>query len=154
MQSARLTGFGLLLLAIGDWTDNNRVNLVVFSDDSNSIGAFLGYNNGSFAQQIVILTGFSSSAIPIGNFNNNNPQEVIAVNSGIHLWIFVSIYANNYRLYCVFFLSFSYEWFLSKQEQFKPLIKIYTKISKNSIKSIINYTARKFRSILWMSFIN
>jgi len=72
MQSASLTGFGLLVLAIVYRTGNNRTNLVVLNDDSNNIGAPLGYSNGSFTQQIAILTSFSSSTNSIGNFNNNS----------------------------------------------------------------------------------
>jgi hypothetical protein len=90
---------------------NNRTNLVVLNDDGNNIGASLGYSNGSFTQQIAILTSFSSSTNSIGNFNNNS--RLICE----YLFRYMPTIAD----FTVFFVLFwfSYEWVLINMKSSK-----------------------------------
>ncbi len=70
-------------LAIGDFDNDNYLDIVVANSGTNSIGVFMGYGNGSFQSQISYSTGNSSTpkSVAIGDFNNDSRLDIVAVNS-------------------------------------------------------------------------
>ena len=58
--------------------------MVVVNTDSDNIGVFLGYGNGTFQDQLKFSTGFEShpSYVSIGQLNNNQEKDLVFDNSG------------------------------------------------------------------------
>jgi hypothetical protein len=45
-------------VAVGDFNNDNRMDIVISSYNSNSGGVFLGYGNGSIGTQMTFSTGY------------------------------------------------------------------------------------------------
>ncbi|CAF1482117.1 unnamed protein product [Rotaria sp. Silwood1] len=71
-------------IVMGDLNNDTHLDIAVANSGSNTLGIFLGHDNGSFSDQIEYPTGSSSTpnAISIGDFNGDNRLDVVVVNSG------------------------------------------------------------------------
>jgi hypothetical protein len=71
-------------VAIGDFDNDNRLDIAVANNGASSVGVFLGHGNGSFTNQMVFYTGFGSNpyALAVGDVNNDNLTDIVAANNG------------------------------------------------------------------------
>ncbi|CAF1040379.1 unnamed protein product [Rotaria sordida] len=80
----------LLSLAIGDFDNDTRMDIVVANNGYNNIGVLLGYGNGSFAKQITYSIGFRPISLAVGDFNKDNQLDIIVICSNdINVRIFL-----------------------------------------------------------------
>ncbi|CAM4809506.1 unnamed protein product [Rotaria magnacalcarata] len=71
-------------LAIGDFNEDNNLDVAVANYGTNNVGIFLSYGNGSFASQMTFSTGMNSHpySIAIGYLNNDTQLDIVVANSG------------------------------------------------------------------------
>jgi hypothetical protein len=76
--------FGVKSFAVGDFNNDDKMDISVANSDTDNIGIFLGYGNLSFANEIKYSTGFQSSpyAIAVGDFNNDTYLDIVVANYG------------------------------------------------------------------------
>ncbi|CAF1190976.1 unnamed protein product [Adineta steineri] len=70
-------------VAIGDFNEDNILDIVVANYRLNNIGIFLGRSDGTFANQITYSTGYNSmpAFIIVNDFNNDNKSDVVICNT-------------------------------------------------------------------------
>ncbi|CAF1354066.1 unnamed protein product, partial [Rotaria sordida] len=88
-------------VVVGDFNSDSRLDIIVANYGTNNVGVFLGYGNGTFANQQTYSTGDSSrpTALTIGDFNNDSRLDIAvanyrANNVGIFLGYGNGIFAN------------------------------------------------------------
>jgi hypothetical protein len=85
-QITSFTGYDSLLysLAVGDFNDDNHLDIAIANYDIDNIGIFLGYGNGSFQSQNTYTTGYSSnpSSIAVADLNDDNHLDIVVANNG------------------------------------------------------------------------
>ncbi|CAF4886753.1 unnamed protein product [Rotaria sp. Silwood1] len=66
-------------VAISDFNNDNKLDIVVANSQTNNIGLFFGYGNGTFATQVTysVLTGFNLHSIVADDFNNDNILDIV-----------------------------------------------------------------------------
>ena len=71
-------------LAIGDFNNDNQLDIAIANYGSNNFGVLLGCVNGTFFSQLTYLTGDGSQpfSIAVGDFNNDSRLDIIVANSG------------------------------------------------------------------------
>ncbi|CAF4285043.1 unnamed protein product, partial [Rotaria magnacalcarata] len=71
-------------VAVGDLNGDKRLDIVVTNYGTSTIGALLGFGNGTFAKIEVsfIDSGFRPYSMVIGDFNNDNTLYVAVTNPG------------------------------------------------------------------------
>ncbi|CAF1551502.1 unnamed protein product, partial [Adineta steineri] len=89
------TGNGSLIqsFSIGDFNNDNRLDIVAINIDGTDIEIFLGCGNGSFAEQSTypILNPYGSQWIAVGDFNNDNRTDIVVSNSFSHnIYVFLA----------------------------------------------------------------
>ena len=69
---------------IGDFNNDNQLDLIVSDETSNNVGIFFGYSDGTFASISTISMGQGSSTYrtAIGDFNRDNRLDFITANNG------------------------------------------------------------------------
>ncbi|CAF3824214.1 unnamed protein product [Rotaria sp. Silwood1] len=69
-------------IAIGDFNNDGRLDIVVANTGWNNVGVFLGYGNGTFEDQITYSTrsDFSPRAVAVGDFNNDDRLDIAVAN--------------------------------------------------------------------------
>ncbi|CAF1424753.1 unnamed protein product, partial [Rotaria sordida] len=70
-------------VAVADFNDDGRLDIVVINIGTNNIGFLYGYGNGSFATILIYQTGdnYFPTAVRIGDFNNDNRIDIAVVNT-------------------------------------------------------------------------
>ncbi|CAF0853554.1 unnamed protein product [Adineta steineri] len=70
-------------LAVGDFNNDKRLDIVVANFGTNNIGMFFGYVNEDFLNAPAYSTGFSSqvTSIAVGDFNNDTRLDVVITNN-------------------------------------------------------------------------
>jgi hypothetical protein len=85
-QITSFTGYDSLLysLALGDFNEDNHLDIAIANYDTDNIGIFLGYGNGSYESQKIYTTTYGSnpSSVAVGDFNNDNHSDIVVANSG------------------------------------------------------------------------
>ena len=78
------TGSEPLSLVLTDLNNDSQLDIVVANYGTNDVAILFGYGNGTFGNQIVFSTGFSSSPywVSIGDFNNDNRTDIATANFG------------------------------------------------------------------------
>ena len=71
-------------IATGDMNGDNRLDILLVNAGGHSLGVFLGYGDGTFANQLLFSTGVDSSphSLAIVNINNDHFLDVVVANSG------------------------------------------------------------------------
>jgi hypothetical protein len=72
-------------LAIGNFNNDNQLDIAVANSGTNSFSVLLGCVNGTFFSPLnyFIADGSQPSSIAVGDFNNDNRLDIIVANSGI-----------------------------------------------------------------------
>ncbi|CAF1053779.1 unnamed protein product [Adineta steineri] len=67
-----------------DFNNDTLLDIAVTNYGANSVGVFFGYSNGSFATQMIFLTGFGSRpfALVAGDVNKDNLTDIVVTNDG------------------------------------------------------------------------
>jgi subtilisin-like proprotein convertase family protein len=68
-------------LAIGDFNNDNRQDLVVTNQVSNDVSILLGNGNGTFAPQTLLTAGSGPYDVAVGRFNADSNDDLAVVNS-------------------------------------------------------------------------
>ena len=71
-------------IAIGDFNDDSRTDIVVANSETNNIAVFIAYGNGSFSNLVPYSMGQGSqpTSIAIGDFNRDNRLDIAVANFG------------------------------------------------------------------------
>ncbi|CAF1186071.1 unnamed protein product [Rotaria sordida] len=71
-------------LAVGNFNNDNNLDIAIANYGTNNIGILLGYGNASFASQQIYTTlpNSNPSSIAVGDFNNDNQLDIIVANNG------------------------------------------------------------------------
>jgi hypothetical protein len=71
-------------VAAGDFNNDTQLDVVVANYDSDSVGVFLGYGNGSFANQTTYSMGSGSYpySVAVGDFDNDFILDIVVANYG------------------------------------------------------------------------
>ncbi|CAF1175169.1 unnamed protein product [Rotaria sordida] len=71
-------------IVAGDFNNDHQCDIVVANSNTNNIGIYLGYGNGTFGKQISHSTGPLSAPISIAvdDFNNDSQLDIVVANSG------------------------------------------------------------------------
>jgi hypothetical protein len=66
-------------VAVGDFNNDSRMDIVVTNSKDNNVGVFLGYRNGTFTNQNTYSTGFNSQPYSdaVGDFDNDSSLDII-----------------------------------------------------------------------------
>ncbi|CAF4701818.1 unnamed protein product [Rotaria sp. Silwood1] len=69
-------------IAVGDFDNDGRMDIVVANYHANGINIFLGYENGNFTSQVSCSTGYQSwpSWITVEDFNRDNRLDIATSN--------------------------------------------------------------------------
>ncbi|CAF2802312.1 unnamed protein product, partial [Rotaria sp. Silwood2] len=70
-------------IAIGDFNNDQNLDIVVANYGIGNIGIFLNHNNGTFTSQITYLVGVNSHLeyVTVGDLDNDNALDIITVDS-------------------------------------------------------------------------
>jgi hypothetical protein len=71
-------------ITVGHFNDDHHLDIAVVNTASDTIGIFLGYGNGRFANMTVYSTGVSSVSVSIvmNDLNKDNHQDLVVANWG------------------------------------------------------------------------
>ncbi|CAF4649209.1 unnamed protein product, partial [Rotaria socialis] len=69
-------------IAVGDFNNDNRLDLGVTFYGVNNIAVLFGYGDGTFSKQTTFLTANNSQSIIFGDFNKDNRLDIVAINYG------------------------------------------------------------------------
>jgi hypothetical protein len=71
-------------IAVHDFNNDGRLDIVVANPGTDSIGVFLRSNNDTFADQIMYPTGSNSApyGVAVGDFNNDQQMDIVVANFG------------------------------------------------------------------------
>ena len=67
-----------------DFNGDHNLDIIVANTDAGNIGVFLGYGNGSFAEQMTFFMGIGSFPISmaVGDLNEDNYVDIVVANTG------------------------------------------------------------------------
>ncbi|CAF1428397.1 unnamed protein product [Rotaria sordida] len=70
-------------VAVGDFNDDHRLDVVVANYGSDNVGILLGYGNRSFQNQMIYSTGFKFGpcSVAVGDINSDNRLDIVVANS-------------------------------------------------------------------------
>jgi hypothetical protein len=71
-------------IAVGDFNNDSRLDIVVANSGDYNIGIFLGYGNGTFSSQVTFSTGSNSNpnSVAVADFNNDSRLDIVVANHG------------------------------------------------------------------------
>ncbi len=100
-------------VVVSDFNGDSYLDIAVANYGTNSIGIFLGYGNGTFADQTVFSVGSSHPLfVTVGDFNKDNRMDVVVVNYGTNSIGILLGYGNgsfqNQRIYSTDYDSIPY----------------------------------------------
>ncbi len=72
------------IIAVGDFNNDTRLDIVVANSNSNDVSVLLGYTNEAFTNQMMLRTGNGSQSrsFVIDDFNNDGCMDIGIANSG------------------------------------------------------------------------
>ncbi|CAF4233590.1 unnamed protein product, partial [Adineta steineri] len=85
-QTTYSTGYNSMpsFIIVNDFNNDNKSDVVICNTNTDDIGIFYGYGNGTFTSVILYSTGDGTSphAIRSGNFNNDNAMDIVVASPG------------------------------------------------------------------------
>jgi hypothetical protein len=87
-------------VTVGDFNQDNQVDIATVSSNTDSISVLLGYGNGSFGDITVYSTKVDSQPcwIATGNFNNDQGLDIVVANQGRdNIGILLSYHYNTFK---------------------------------------------------------
>ncbi len=70
-------------VSVADFNNDTLLDIAVANYGTNSLGVFLGYGNGTFANQLTFSLGSSHPvSLGVGHFNNDKQLDIVVVNNG------------------------------------------------------------------------
>jgi hypothetical protein len=100
-QSTYSTGIQPYSIAVGDFNNDTRLDIVVANYGSDNVGIFLGHGNGTFANQMTYSTGLSSSpySVAVGDFDNDAVVDIVVANYGTNnIYVLLGDFNNDRKL--------------------------------------------------------
>jgi hypothetical protein len=94
-------------VTIGDFNNDDHLDIAVANSGTNNIGILLGYGDGYFNAQLTYSTGRDSlpSSITVGHFNNDHYLDIVVINSATENIAILFGYGNgtflNLRIYSI-----------------------------------------------------
>ncbi|CAM2728269.1 unnamed protein product [Rotaria socialis] len=75
-----------VFIAIGEFNNDEKVDMVIANANKNNICILKGYGNGNFTIVQCYSTGLGSepSSVSVGDFNKNNQTDLVVTNKGIN----------------------------------------------------------------------
>ena len=69
---------------VGDFNNDNQLDIIVVHETSNNVGVFFGYNDGTFASMStsVVVPNSYSYGVAVGDFNNDNRLDFTVADQG------------------------------------------------------------------------
>ena len=67
-------------VAVGDFNGDNKPDLAVANETSNTVSVLLGNGNGTFAAKVDYATGGYPNAVAVGDFNGDNKPDLDVAN--------------------------------------------------------------------------
>ncbi|CAF0974891.1 unnamed protein product [Rotaria sp. Silwood1] len=112
MKKISSSDFRLVSIAIGDFSDDNKVDFAVGNCGS-GVSIFFGYNNGTFAYQTTYSTRANShpNSIAVDDFNNDNQLDIVVTNEDVNSIGLLLGYGNE---------NFANQTILLNQSDFQP----------------------------------
>jgi hypothetical protein len=84
-----------LSIASADFNNDTHLDVAVTNYDTHNIGLFLGYGNGTFANQTTFSTGVSRPvSLAVGDFNNDHCLDIVVTNNGTNNIAIIFGYGN------------------------------------------------------------
>jgi hypothetical protein len=74
------TGSSPYSVAVGDFNNDVRLDIVVANFGNNTVSVLLGYGDGSFANQVTYSTASGPSSVAVGDFNNDSQLDIVVTN--------------------------------------------------------------------------
>ena len=126
-------------LAVGDFNNDNYLDLVVANSNGGTISVFLGYGNGSFQAPRAYSTGNSTKpySVAVADFNRDRQLDIVVSVAGEvsqhHIWVFFGTGNGSFRGKKVYSMS----------NQSKPIWVAVDDLNKDAIPDIVvaNYLA-------------
>ncbi|CAF4694771.1 unnamed protein product [Rotaria socialis] len=76
---------GPYMVTVGDFNNDNRLDIIVANFDANNILIFFGFETGSSPTQTVLSTGpFQVVWIHVEDLNNDSASDIVTANYGTH----------------------------------------------------------------------
>ncbi|CAF4014366.1 unnamed protein product, partial [Adineta steineri] len=97
-------------VAIADFNNDKRLDIVVANYGTNNLGIFYGNNDGTFSSQQTMSTGSSSSPryVVVDDFNNDSQWDIAAINYyGSNLGIFLGYGNGKFSTQTMYPIEFS-----------------------------------------------
>jgi hypothetical protein len=71
-------------VAVGDFNNDTRLDIVVANYDGNNVGVLLGNGDGTFQAQMIFSFGAGSApiSVAVGDFNNDTRLDIVVANFG------------------------------------------------------------------------
>ena len=77
-------------VAVGDFNEDQRPDVIVANAGSNTLGLLLGKGNGGLVNATDILAGSQPIAVQVADFNHDNHADLAVLNAGTHTFRFSS----------------------------------------------------------------
>jgi hypothetical protein len=83
-------------VTIGDFNNDNQLDIAVANYNANNVGVFLGNGNGTFGFQMTYPTGYFSQpyTVAVGDFNSDNMLDIAAVTYNLNTVAILLGYGN------------------------------------------------------------
>ncbi|CAF2205841.1 unnamed protein product [Rotaria magnacalcarata] len=67
-------------VAVGDFNNDTRLDIVVINSADSNVSVLLGYGNGSFQKQMTFSTGYDPKYVAVDDFNNDTRLDIVVAN--------------------------------------------------------------------------